>query len=131
MSKPIVLLLLLAVAALAMGTLVSGAGHLEQTLPGGMPLGNVITALALICPALAAVLISRPRSTCQRASQVAFAAAVLWLPVSLMLAGNLTLNFVGSRGVVWLALSLATLMLVVGCLGWSVAARLRAYRPPE
>ena len=131
MSKPIFLLLLLAVAALAMGSLVSGAGHLEQTLPGGLPLGNAVTALALVCPALAAVLISRPQSACRRASQTAFAAAVLWLPISVILAGNLTLNFVGRRGVVWLALSLVTLMLVVGCLAWAVAAALRAYRQPE
>src|SRR5687767_9438339 len=102
MSKPWILTLL-AAAALAMGLLVLGAADLERPLPGGLPLGNAVTALALLCPAVVARAISRPFSHCRRLAQLALVAAVFWLPVSLLLAGNLALNFTGSRGLAWLA----------------------------
>ena len=126
MSKLIVLLLL-AVAVLALGRLVTGAGELEQVLPGGMPLGNLLTAVAFVAPALAAVLLSKPASRCRRMSKLALAGAVLWLPLSIALAGNVQLNFTGSRGIAWLALSLLTLVAVMGSLAWAAAAALQSF----
>lgn len=126
MSKLIVLILL-AVAVLALGWLVSGAGELEQVLPGGMPVGNVLTAIALVAPALAAVLLSRAGSRCRQMAKLALVGAVLWLPLSVVLAGNVQLNFSGSRGAAWLALSLLTLVVVMVSLAWAAAAALQSF----
>jgi hypothetical protein len=126
MSKLIVLILL-AVAVLALGWLVTGAGELEQVLPGGMPVGNALTAIALIAPALAAVLLSRTGSRCRQMAKLALAGAISWLPLSIALAGNVQLNFTGSRGSAWLVLSLLTLVAVMGSLAWAAAAALQSF----
>jgi len=50
---------------------------------------------------------------------------VLWLPASVALAGNLELNFGGTRGPFWLGLSLVVAASAVGTLLWAAAPRPR------
>jgi drug/metabolite transporter (DMT)-like permease len=47
-----------------------------------------------------------------------------WLPISIALAGNLVLNFNGSRGSVWLGFTLAIALAVFGVVGWALINRL-------
>lgn len=126
--KPVIAVILLATAAFAAGSLAMGAPYLEVELPGGLPLGNMLTALGL-CAMVAAALCLSGRGTALRATcWVALVAAVAWLPVSVALAGNLALNFSGGSGFAWLVLSLGVLVLAVGVLGWALVATLLARR---
>jgi hypothetical protein len=43
-------------------------------------------------------------------SIASLAASAAWLPVSIVLAGNLTLNFSGWRGSVWIAFTVAVVV---------------------
>src|SRR5262245_17058386 len=101
-------LLLLTAAGFSVGSLVSGARYLEWVLPGGLPLGNVLAAAALCSLAGAAFHLSPLGSIRRRVSRVSLLAAAFWLPISIALAGNLTLNFSGYRGAAWLAITSVT-----------------------
>ena len=94
----IVVSLLLVVAAFAVLSLVSGASYLENMLPGGLPVGNALTAIGLCAAAGSAVGLSARRTTLRMVSVASLIGAAAWLPVSIALAGNLTLNFHGGRG---------------------------------
>ena len=118
--------LLLAVAALAVLSLVSGASYLETTLPGGLPIGNALSAIGLCAMAGAAVVLSTRGTALCLVSVASLIGAAAWLPVSIALAGNLTLNFQGGRGDAWLAFSLAVTVAVVVALIWALAASLLA-----
>ena len=97
MPRTVVILLLL-IAAFALLSLVSGASYLETELPGGLPIGNALTAIGLSAAAGAAAALSTRRTVLRRLSMGSLIAAVIWLPVSIALAGNLALNFQGGRG---------------------------------
>ena len=116
----IVVALLLAVAAFAVLSLVSGAAYLETMLPGGLPVGNALTAIGLCAAAGSAVGLSARRTTLRLVSVASLIGAAAWLPVSIALAGNLTLNFHGGRGSVWLALSAIIAAAVLCALGWAL-----------
>jgi len=118
------LLLIIAVSALL--PLVTGAAILETTLPGGLPIGNALTAIALCATAGSAVGLSAGRTALRFVSVAALCGAVAWLPVSIALAGNLTLNFEGTRGSSWLVLSAAIGVAVLGALAWALVAALLA-----
>ena len=118
--------LLLAAAAFAVLSLVSGASYLGVVLPGGLPLGNLLAAVPLCAIAGAAVRLSPASTAARYASLVSLAASVAWLPVSIALAGNLALNFSGSRGSAWLAFSIAVAVVAVCVLGWAFVAALLA-----
>jgi len=105
---------LLGLAAFALGSLVAGAGYLQAPLPGGLPLGNALAALGFSAIAGTGVTIAR-RGVVRRMACVALLAALAWLPVSIAMAGNLTLVFQGARGDAWIAWS-------VGVAGVSLAA---------
>ena len=117
MPKPITTLLI-AIAAAAIYSLVSGAAYLEVMLPGGLPFGNALTAIGLCSAAGAAIGLSTPRSLHRSVAAASFVAAILWLPVSIALAGNLALNFSGDNGLAWIVLSASTAIAVLGSLAW-------------
>ena len=119
---------LLVVAALAVYSLMSGAAFLDVVLPGGLPLGNALAALGFCCPAGAAVLLSQRDTRLRKASLAALVAAAGWLPVSIVLADNLALNFGNGRGSVWLVFSVGVFVVVFGTLGWALVAALVAVR---
>lgn len=128
MGAPVLLL----AAASAMLALLGGAGWLDAVLPGGLPLGNVLAWLVPVGIAGAAVVLAKPASCARRFATVALAGAVAWLPVSVALAGNLTLNFEGWRGTAWLGFSLVVAACASAALLWATAAvalaRLRGKR---
>jgi hypothetical protein len=118
--------LLLAVAAIALLSLVFGASYLETMLPGGLPVGNALTAIGLCAAAGAAIGLSAPRTAVWRLSVASLIGAAAWLPVSVALAGNLNLNFRGGHGDAWLALSIAIAVMVLSALIWALIARSHA-----
>lgn len=98
---------------LAIASLASGAAYLGTELPGGLPLGNAIAALAVCSLAGVSVVLTPPAGHPRVLAWVALAASACWLPASITLAGNLSLNFSGSRGTIWLAFTLMVGALVV------------------
>lgn len=117
---------LLAVAMFALLSLASGATYLEALLPGGLPLGNVLAALGLCAAAGAGVVLSAPGTALRSVAVGSLLAAAAWLPASILLAGNLVLNFSGARGSVWSVLSLGVVAAVLCALVWALASRLSA-----
>jgi len=120
---------LLAIAILAALSLVYGASYLELPLPGGLPIGNLLAALGL-CAIPGAALALSPRGTALRkASGTLLICASLWLPLSVVLAGNLQLNFGDGRGASWLALSAVvgggSFFVLLWALGIEVISRIR------
>ena len=113
--------LLLVIAAFAVLSLVSGASYLETMLPGGLPLGNALTAIGLCAAAGSAVGLSARGTALRLVSVASLIGAAAWLPASIALAGNLTLNFFhGGRGDVWLVFSADIAAGVLCALGWAL-----------
>lgn len=110
-------------AVLAACLLASGWDGLEATLPGGLPLGNAVSAASLVLGAWAAFRLSAPGSWVRRFAAFALAVALSWLPLSIALAGNLELNFSGSTGAPWLAFTAFAAIAAFGSLLAAVAAR--------
>lgn len=105
--------MLLLVAGFSLGSLLAGASYLGTLLPGGLPIGNVLAWLGLLSAAGAAFVIA-PRSRPLRAvAAAALIASAAWLPASIMLSGNLALNFSGRLGMLWLTGSLVLLAIVL------------------
>lgn len=119
---------LIALAGLGSGLLVTGWAGLEAPLPGGLPLGNALSAAVLVFIAAAALLLSRGSRFTRGMSIAALLLAALWLPVSVMLAGNAELNFSGTTGTAWLAYSAATLLAALGALLLALAGAFRSRR---
>lgn len=125
-GKGVLVAVLLAAVAFVSLSLFRGAPFLGIALPGGVPIGNVLTALGLCAISGASVALSM-RGTKRRTFAVAsLAAAVLWLPVSVLLAGNPQLNFNGGRGDAWLAFSVAVAVGACSTLLWGLGASVLA-----
>lgn len=126
--KKMIVIILLAIAAFAVLFVASGTNHLEVLLPGGLPLGNVLSAFGPCAIAGAAVLLSAPRTALRVVSVTSLIAAITWLPASVGLAGNLALNFSGWRGSVWFAYTIAVAVAALGSFVWALVASLLAMR---
>ena len=98
--------LLVAVSVFSVVSLVAGAGYLETSLPGGLPIGNLITASGLCSATGLSILLTPTGSLLRVVSLGSLFLAASWLPVSIILAGNLSLNFSGWRGSVWVFFSM-------------------------
>lgn len=109
---------LLAFAAFAIALLLSGSAALEVALPGGLPAGNALVALALVAIAAAGHVLGTGPRWLARGGLVA---ALAWLPASVLLAGNLALNFGQWRGTAWFGLSLVTALVVSASLATAIA----------
>ena len=122
--RRVVAVVLLLVAGLTARSLAIGTAPLDATLPGGLPLGNLLAAVALCALAGTSVALARPDGAFGRVAGIVLVAAAAWLPLSLVLAGNLTLNFSGWRGTGWLLLSIAIVGAVLATLAWALLANL-------
>ncbi|MBP6533975.1 MAG: hypothetical protein KA218_02845 [Arenimonas sp.] len=120
MTKTFIIALLTA-ALFAALSLISGAPYLNAKLFGHLPVGNALTAIGLCAAAAAAIGLSARGTPLRRVCIAAFLTAVAWLPLSIALAGNLELNLSGSRGEIWMLISLGTLALVAITLLWALA----------
>lgn len=95
-------------------------------LPGGLPIGNVVAA-AMPCGIAGAAALLAPRGTRSRTvAVIALAASFAWLPLSIALSGNLSLNFSGQRGVVWAWFSVAVFVLALSAALMACVANFRA-----
>lgn len=115
-SSPFAVAALLLVAVFSAGSLVAGADYVAVMLPVGLPFGNVLAA-GIFCGLAGAASLMAPRgSMARRLALAALAAAVAWLPLSIALAGNASLNFSGDLGTVWLWFSAGLFVFVLGAL---------------
>ena len=119
---------LVAIALFAFGSLIAGAVYLEWLLPGGLPIGNALTAIGLSASALAAFGASQPNTSPRWCSIVSLVLSVAWLPISVGLAGNLSLNFGDKYGPIWVKLSLVTLVFALISLTYATLRMLLAKR---
>ena len=113
--------------AVALGLLIGGGERLlEYPLPGGLPFGNALVPFGLVCGALAGCVYSRPGTLLRLLATVSFALAVFWLPVGLLLSGNLNLNFNGDQAfLMWSRFNVISVGLVVATLLATVAVAIR------
>ncbi len=118
MPKYIAIVLLVG-AAFALYSLLSGAWYLEAPLPGGLPAGNALAAIGMCFAAWAAIILGPRGAAFRIVSRSALFASVVWLPVSIALAGNPSLNFSDGHGVAWLVFSAITAALVLCSLVWA------------
>lgn len=117
LERKISILVMLSIGSIT--TLISGGSFLEASLFGGLPVGNVLAAAALCLSASVAIVLSRSASVVRYFSIAVLIAAFAWLPISIGLAGNLTLNFSGIRGQIWVWLSLTTIGAILVSLAWA------------
>ena len=119
---------LFAIVVVSLTFLVSGGSYLDFLLPGGLPVGNALAAIGLACAAAIPVALSHPGSLLRAVAMGTLAAAATWLPVSIALAGNLSLNFGGVRGSIWLGFNLVLNIAVLFTLTWALVSHLVARR---
>ena len=127
-SRQAIIAVLAIAALLAVGFLLSGSSVLERRLAGGLPFGNALSAACLVLPAWAATLLAPRGTKIRRFSAAALLLAVVWLPFSVALAGNIDLNFAGSTGTTWLALTAGAFLASFGSLLAALASSLRRRR---
>ena len=90
-----VVLALLALLVFAVVALFLGPAWLLWSLPGGLPLGTLLAAAGLVAGAAVPVLVMPGGRGFRILALLVLAAAVLWFPLGLLLAGNPGLNFDG------------------------------------
>ena len=113
-------LLLIAIAVASFGALFFGPEYFVRYWIGGLPLLNAITAVGLCTASAAAIRLSPRGSIHQALSVAALVASILWLPLSIGLAGNLRLNFSGARGDTWIWMNLFTFPIVLITFVWAL-----------
>ena len=99
-------------------------------LPGGLPLGTLLAAVAMVSGAAIALIASPPRSWLRWLSALACLAALLWLPLGIVLSGNPALRFVNDAfhsALFWryTGLTVVLIILALGASGWSAMVRAR------
>lgn len=107
------LVFLLCISALALAALLFAADHLQFAFLGGMSLGNLTADIGLVAAAWAALGLLPPHGPGRVIGVVTLLVALAWLPLSIARAGNRALVFYGGRGDAWMALTAATVALVL------------------
>lgn len=87
-------LLLLALALCVLPIVIGLDGILLILLPGGLPLGTLLAAVAFVLGAAVPVVASRPRSPLRWIGGITLGAALLWLPLGIVLSQSPALSFV-------------------------------------
>ena len=119
---------LLLVAASSLFAILSGADYLSAMLPGGLPVGNVLAALVFLGMSGAGYLLAKERKVLGRIAAIVLAASVLWLPVSIALARNPSLNFAGWNGTLWFLFTVGLFFAALGVLLFAAGAAVRSAR---
>ena len=119
---------LLLVAASSLFAILSGADYLNAMLPGFLPLGNVLAALVFLGMSGAAYLLAKERKVLGRIAAIVLAGSVLWLPVSIALARNASLNFAGWNGTLWFLFTVGLFFAALGVLLFAAGAAVRSAR---
>jgi hypothetical protein len=97
-------------------------------LPGGLPLGTLLAAVAMVSGAAIGLVASPPRSWLRWLRALACLAALLWLPLGIVLSGNPALRFVNDAfhaALFWrfTGLTAVLIILVLGASGVSAVLR--------
>ena len=111
---------LAAIAIASLGALFFAPEYFLPYRISGMPVLNAMTAIGLCTASAAAIRLSPGGSILQTLSVAAFVAAILWLPLSIGLAGNLRLNFSGTQGDRWIWMNLFTFPIVLITFVWAL-----------
>ena len=114
--------LLLVIIALCILALFFGPESLLIVrLPGGLPLGTLFAIVALTAGAAIPLTLSRPKTPLRWAGAVALAAAVLWFPVGVYLAGNVDLNFYNDAAdsALFKQVTIGTSVLILATMLWT------------
>src|SRR5574343_1969402 len=119
---------LLLVAASSLFAILSGADYLSAMLPGGLPVGNVLAALVFLGMSGAGYVLAKERKVLGRIAAIVLAGSVLWLPVSIALARNASLNFAGWNGTLWFLFTVGLFFAAIGTLLVAVGAAVRSAR---
>ena len=119
---------LLLVAASSLFAILSGADYLSALLPGGLPLGNVLAALVFLGMSGAGYLLAKERRVLGRIAAIVLAGSVLWLPVSVALARNASLNFAGWNGTLWFLFTVGLFFAALGVLLFAAGTAVRSAR---
>ena len=115
----------------ALALLISLPAHIvEALLPGGLPVGNLLAALALFLAPMTGVAYGAPGTRFRRVSLVATAVGLAWLPVSVLLSGNLANNFRGDDAafMLWSRFTVVAGMLGLVTMIATLTAAIRDYR---
>lgn len=113
MMKYIVLLVIF-VCLVAIGfILLSGSDFIFLTLPGNMPLGNIMAALGFMLPSVGINYFMSDIERFRVLRKISLIASCIWLPLSMALSGNLQLTFEYYNFRVWLCFSLIVSVLIM------------------
>lgn len=118
----------LLIAVFSICSIIFGASYLDVILPGGLPLGNVLAASIFFGFSGAAQLLAKGRRVLRIVTTAVVAISLMWLPISIALAGNVTLNFSGELGTVWLWFSGCLFFIVIGTFLLAAGAALYSRR---
>lgn len=103
-------------------------------IAGGLPLGNLMAAIALISGNGACVISSSADTVRYLISLLSLLCATLWLPLGIYLSGNTALNFAGENGVsygYW-AFTAALIALLVLLVIWGLLSlAMKKFRGPR
>jgi len=91
--RPAGILILIVCTCLVLLVL-GGERLLLISLPGGVPFGTFLAAVALVAGSVMPRVVSRKGSLLWRVSSLVIIAAILWLPLGIVLSGNPALSFV-------------------------------------
>lgn len=127
-STPLYATALLLLAAFSIYAILSGADYLSTLLPGGLPLGNVLAAAIFLGISGAAYLLAKQRKLLGGIAAIVLAGSILWLPVSIALARNASLNFSGWNGTLWFLFTVGLLFAAIGTLLVAVGVNLYSLR---
>jgi len=127
--KKIVGLLVCVVVVVACGWLIFGDNDLlDVELPFAFPAGNLAAAVMMVAMAAMPMLLAQPGSKLRFVARWLLVATVLWLPVSMALAGGMQLSYSGWQSWVWMIYTLLLLLAIPVVLVWAVAAAFLAAR---
>jgi len=127
--KKIVGLLVCVVVVVACGWLIFGDNDLlDAELPFAFPAGNLAAAVMMVAMAAMPMLLAQPGSKLRFVAKWLLVATVLWLPVSMALAGGMQLSYSGWQSWAWMIYTLLLLLAIPVVLVWVVVAAFMAAR---
>jgi hypothetical protein len=111
--KNTVLLIVFTLFVVICFLLFSGNDFIFLTLPGNIPLGNVIAALCFILPSFGVQYFMNDIARYKTLRKISLITSCIWLPMSMVLSGNLQLAFEGYSFGIWVFFSFVASALII------------------
>ena len=122
----------LAISALAAALLLvfGPTPWVEAPLPGGLPVGNALTVIALVNASMAGWVYGESGTVLRLLSTAALLVTACWMPVSVAISGNLNNNFAGNDTafMLWFRFTAVAALLAVATLVATLAASIAGSR---